>query len=525
MDSSSEVHQLVHLTNYYIVIFGLFCLLLVTFHAAKDIIFLPEILVGVSGTMFLACCLIRKFWRKRRFVILALGAKIAIILVCMFDKLLPLFIKSLPDLLPAWISDTGVFTFLSSSILGMHTQLSGLVYYVFILLSIAHVITLGAVLVQCVSGGKMYAFTIGGPYLVSSLWWLLWMVFFHSLVAMTTSGNAINWTWLSVSHLPFLIPGVLLLNLAYLAFLYGIQISIAFVVVMVIALVVFSCFHFGAKLVRLPYIRLVTFDHLIIVTIFIVPLILLMGMADVYTVTNKAPSPTHLKWQDYCEHCGQHKWQETNMAEVQYRCANLIGRRASNLVGKVKSVRVVERENVYESIFDKFSFFGHLKDAAYCYFGTNKGLCGAEANDLSTSDTACGDNPCNLRSHDSFTFKIELSEVQDEMPTRNTQCGDVQVGLSAEHAFKDLVFDLRSSMTITFNATFTDGLGSDTVSMKAEAIAVISGESVSKHNTEEWAKQEAEQTKSAIFGMAIKMCKQSLNHFQTFVLGKVYCEF
>ena len=518
--SSSEVHQLVHLTNYYIVIFGLFCLLLVSFHAAKDIIFLPELLVGVSGTMFLACCLIRKFWRKRRFVILALGAKVAIILVCMFDKVLPLFIESPPDLLPAWISDIKVFEFLSSSIPGMHTWLSVMVL---IPLSIVHVITLGAVLVQCVSGGKMYAFTIGGPYLVSSLWWLLWMVFFHFLV--TTSGDAINWTWLSVSHLPFLIPGVLLLNLANLAFQYGIKISIAFVVVMVIALVVFSCFHFGAKLVRVPYIRLVTFDHLIIVTIFIVPLILLMGMADVYTVTNKASSPTHLKWQDYCEHCGQRKRQETNMAEVQYRCANLIGRRASNLVGKVKSVRVVKRENVYESIFDKFSFFGRLKDAAYCYFGTNKGLCGVEATDLSTSDTACGDNPCNLRSHDSFTFKIELSEVQDEMPTHNTQCGDVQVGLSAEHAFKDLVFDLRSSMTITFNATLTDGLGSDEVSMKAEAIAFISGESVSKHNTEEWAKQEAEQRNSAIVEMAIKMCNQSLNHFQTFVLGKVYCEF
>ena len=509
--SSSEVHQLVHLANYYIAIFGLSCLLLVTFHAAKDIIFLPELLVGVSGTMFLACCLIRKFWRKRRFVILALGAKVAIMLVCMFDKVLPLFIESPPDLLPAWISDIKVFEFLSSSIPSMHTRLSVMVL---IPLSIVHVITLGNVLVQCVIGGKMYAFTIGGPYLVSSLWWLLWMVFFHFLVgrkpslhflvAMTTSGDAINWTWLSV---------------------YGIQILIAFVVVMVIALVVFSCFHFGAKLVKVPYIRLVTFDHLIIVTIFIVPLILLMGMADVYTVTNKAPSPTHLKWQDYCEHCGQHKWEETNMAEVQYRCANLIGRRASNLVGKVKSVRVVERKNVYESIFDKFSFFGRLKDAAYCYFGTNKGLCGVEANDLSTSDTACGENPCNLRSHDSFTFKIELSEVQDEMPTRNTQCGDVQVGLSAEHAFKDLVFDLRSSMNITFNATFTDGLGSDTVSMKAEAISFNSGESVSKHNTEEWAKQEAEQRNSAIVGMAIKTCKQSLNHFQTFVLGKVYCEF
>ena len=447
-------------------------------------------------------------------------------LVCVFYKLLPLFAKSLPKMLPAVINDLGLLTFLSSAVLSVPALVWSSVYYgLLIPLTIIHVITLITVLTQCVSGGKMYTFTIGGPYLVTSLWWLLWMVFFHSMVATATSADAISWTWLSVSHVPFLIPAALLLKLAYFAMLYGIQISIGVVVVVVIVLAVFLCFYCGAWLAKLPFIRLITFDHLIIFTVTVVPLAVLMGVADIYTVTNQAPPPAPLKWQDYCAHCGPRKWEEINMVEAQFQCANLIGRRVVNLVGEVRALRVVSRENVYESIFDKFSFFGSLREAGYCFFGTNRGLCGggAENVDSSTPDTACGENPCNLHNHDSFTFSIKLSKVRDVTSEDYRQCEQVQVGLIAEHAFKEIIFALRSSDVIHFNATLIDGLGSEEVSMRAESIAVTR-EAELKHNTKEWEKQEATERHSVFVDVAIQMFKQSLNHLQTFVLGVVYYE-
>ena len=520
--ASSEVHQLVHLTSYYVVIFGLFALLLAAFHTAQDIILLPEVLVGISGVMFLACCLIRKFWQRRSYLFLALVVKVMIMLVCMFDKLLPHFAESLPEMLPAMISDFGVHTLFSSVILTVHAFIPSWVYYILLApLTVIHVVTLGTVLMQCINGGKMYTFTIGGPYLVTSLWWLLWMVFFHFMAATATSGDDISWTWLSVSHVPILIPLVLIGKLVSLALVYGIQIFIGFVVVAVIFLAVFSCFHFGALLAKLPYIRLITFDHLIIFTVVVVPLAVLMAVADIYTVSNQAPPLVPLKWQDYCAHCGPPKWKETNRAEVQFQCASLIRRRVVNLVGKVRSVEVVSRQNIYESIFDRFSFPGHLKEAGYCFFGTNKGLCGGKAGDADppTSDTACGENPCNLHNHDSFTFSIKLSEVRDE--GNYTECQSVLVRLTAEHAFKDVVFALRSDDVILFNATLMDGLGSDEVSMRAESIAITKEVEV-KHDTKEWERQETAERYSVVVGVAIQMFKQSLNHLQTFVLGVVY---
>ena len=187
-------------------------------------------------------------------------------------------------------------------------------------------------------------------------------------------------------------------------------------------------------------------------------------------------------------------------------------------------MQVVSRQNVYESIFDRFSSFGHLKEAGYCFFGTNKGLCGGEAEgvDQPTSDTACGDNPCNLHNHDSFIFSIKLSAVRDEKSDDYTQCESVQVSLTAEHAFKDIIFALRSSDVIQFNATLIDGLGSDEVSMRAESIAINTKEM--KHDTKEWDKQEAKERNSVIVGLAIQMCRQSLNHLQTFLLGVVHYE-
>ena len=523
--ASSEVHQLVHLTNYYLVIFGLFVLLLASFHTAKDIMFLPEVLVGVSGVMFLACCLIRKFWQKRLTLFVAVFVKVVIMLVCVFDKLLPHFVKWLPTFLPAVITNWGVYTLLSSVVLGVHAFISGWVYYVmFVPLTVIHVFTLGTILVQCVNGGKMFAFTLGGPYLVASLWWLLWMVFFHSMVAMATSSEDISWTWLSVSHVPILIPVVLVSKLVQLVILYGIQISAGLVIVMVTILALFLCFRFGSLLARLPYIRLVTFDHLIIFVVVVVPLLVLMGVADIYTVSNQAPPAVPLKWQDYCTHCGPHKWRETNRAEVQVQCASLNGRRVVNLLGEVGSVQVVSRQNVYESIFDKFSSVGHVKEAGYCFFGINKGLCGGEAEgeDLPTSDTACGDNPCNLHNHDSFIFSIKLSAVRDEKSNDYTQCESVQVSLTAEHAFKDIIFALRSSDVVQFNATLIDGLGSDEVSMRAESIAINTKEL--KHDIKEWDKQETAERYSVIVGVAIQMFRQSLNHLQTFLLGVVHYE-
>ena len=458
--ASSEVHQLpqLSLTKYYLMIFILFVLLLPTFHTAKDIMFLPELLVGISGVMFLACCLIRRFWQKDKILFVAVFVKVAIILVCMFDKLLPHFVKWLPTFLPAMITNWGVCTLLSSIVLSVHAFISGWVYHVmFLPLTVIHVFTLGTILVQCVRGGQIYAFTSGGPYLVASLWWLLWMLFFHFMVATATSSEAISWTWLSVSHVPVLIPVVLVSELSQLVILYGLMI----VMVMVLA-------HF-----QLSYIQLVAFDHLI----FIGELVLfsvLMVVADIYSVSNQALPPVPLKWQDYCAHCGPHKWREMNRAEVQVQCTSLNGRRVVNLLGEVGSVQVVSRQNVYESIFDRFSAFGHLKEAGYCFFGTNKGLCGGEAEgvDQPTSDTACGDNPCNLHNHDSFIFSIKLSAVRDEKSNGYIQCESVQVSLTAEHAFKDIIFALRSSYVIQFNATLIDGLGSDEVSMRAESIAI-----------------------------------------------------
>ena len=535
---ASQVHELTQISDYYTAMFILFVMTLFLFSGAKEILVLPEVLVGISALMFLACVLVRKFWKKKVLFSAAI-VKLAIMGVCFVHKAPGRFLQ---DLMTSWLPDfiqNMTFVQRVSGFL-MSTKAiipNALFYLAYIPLSIAHVLVLVLILRGLIGSWKMHFYAITGPYIAGSVWWVLWMVFFHFIMGK----DAINWTWLTVSHVPVLIPFSVLKFVITFTIMYGLQIMFLGIFFSLLLVCLAGCYRYGDRISRIPQLRYIKFDHLFIFFVMILPLLLLIVFADVYVTINQTKTPMPIKWEDYLKHCGPSTWIDGNMAKTQIRCSSLIGRRSVRLYGFVDSVRVSERENMYETVFNKVSDFGRLKDAGYCFFGKSSDLCDPSVDgdtpinvDTSTEpDSVCGGNSCNLYNHNSFKFIIKIVSVQDEKGSKKShrQGSDVTVfllttGSTLGHEdntlMNDIIPNLKANDLVRFNATFSDGLGSDLVSMNLESI-VIEGTDYS-YNSKEWKKMAEEEKYSQMLGFLIKCTRSSINYLQTFVLGTVYYE-
>ena len=534
---ASEEHELTQISRYYAAMFVLFVLTLFFFSGAEEIMVLPEILVGISALMFLACVLVRKFWKKKVLLYAAI-VKVAIMMVCFVHKAPGQFSQGVMTLLPDFIQNMTFVQRVSGFLTSTMTMIpDALFHFAYIPLSVAHILVLVFILSELIRSRKMHFYAITGPFIAGSVWWVLWMVFFHFVMGK----DVINWTWLTVSHIPVLIPFSILKFVITFTIMYGLRIMFVGIFFSMLLIILAGCYRYGKRISKIRQLQYIKFDHLFIFFVMILPLLLLIVFADVFVTINQTKTPMPIKWEDYLKHCGPSTWVGGNMAKSQIRCSSLIGRRSVRLYGFVDGVRVSERENMYETVFNKVSDFGRLKDAGYCFFGKSSDLCDPSIDgdtpinkDTPTeSDSVCGGNSCNLYNHNSFKFIIKIVSVQDEKGSKkgHRQGSDVTVfllttGSTLGHEdnalMNDIIPNLKANDLVRFNATFTDGLGSDLVSMNLESI-VIEGTDYS-YNSKEWKKMAGEEKYSQILGFVIKCTRSSVNYLQTFVLGVVYYE-
>lgn len=365
------------------------------------------------------------------------------------------------------------------------------------------------------------------------------MVFFDFVMLQ----DSVNWIWLGLSHVPILIPLSVVSSVIGFTFQYFKYLIILAVVVVVIAICVGGCYHYGNKIARIPQLRYFTFDHLLLFFVTIPPLVLLFIFADVFVVTHRPAPPPLVKWGDYLKHCGPDAWVDGNMAVTQINCSSLIGRRSVELSGIIDTVKVFQRDNTYETVFNKFSEVGSLKEAGYCFFGQKSDLCSRDVGDTPTSDdtptdsgtdTICGQNsrPCNLHHQSRFAFVIKVASVGDESTSKvgDQQGSAIVVNLLTRGGHKpssadntlinDIIRNLKRKQMVRFNATFMDGLGSDQVYMKLESIA-ISGTDWA-YDSKEWKKMAEQEKYSQLMSFLINCARSSFSHIQIFVFGKVY---
>jgi hypothetical protein len=537
---ASEVHELTQLADYYIALFTLFMVCLFLFSGAREVIFLSEFLVGTSALMFLLCVFVRKFWKKK-ILLSALAVKMTIMCVTIAHKAPQKFVSDVfRYMLPEFIRNVSVVQKLVDFLLVILSLIPNLVFwFTYLLLSIAHVFILVLILRGLIGSGKMHFYAISGPFLAASVWWVLWMVFFDFVMLQ----DSVNWIWLGLSHVPILIPLSVVSSVIGFTFQYFKYLIILAVVVVVIAICVGGCYHYGNKIARIPQLRYFKFDHLLLFFVTIPPLVLLFIFADVFVVTHRPAPPPPVKWGDYLKHCGPDAWVDGNMAVTQINCSSLIGRRSVELSGIIDTVKVFQRDNTYETVFNKFSEVGSLKEAGYCFFGQKSDLCSRDVGDTPTSDdtptdsgtdTICRQNsrPCNLHHQSRFAFVIKVASVGDESTSKvgDQQGSAIVVNLLTRGGHKpssadntlinDIIRNLKRKQMVRFNATFMDGLGSDQVYMKLESIA-ISGTDWA-YDSKEWKKMAEQEKYSQLMSFLINCARSSFSHIQIFVFGKVY---
>lgn len=151
--------------------------------------------------------------------------------------------------------------------------------------------------------------------------------------------------------------------------------------------------------------------------------------------------------EEYREYCGSQNWIDGNMVQTQINCVHLQGRVLSGQ-GEVETVSISETVDTRANSLKLFPYF--LQRAITCHLGRYVPMCG-DHTDMST----CVYNGCHFQHVLTYTFKVKL----------NIESMKATLLVSNHH--KDFVLNLRSGMTLHFNATFVEGMGSDELILRA----------------------------------------------------------
>ena len=329
----------------------------------------------------------------------------------------------------------------------------------------------------------------------------------------------INWMMFFISHVPILIPPFVTIKVMYLAVVNGPHILLGVLVVVGVCALLLACYRFGKSVAKSPVLGVIQFNHLVIIFTVVLPIATLVLLSDIYVTFQQTQPPADVKWKDYVSHCGPQKWLNNgNMAAVQVNCSRLEGRQVLALEGIVQFVKVVSQENVYITIFDKFSDMGQMHDAGHCLFGSETRTCSEDG------DSVCEEDPCNLHYHDKSVFAIEVSDVHsNDSETERSQIeGTFDVSLlvhSSKHVLEG-VRKLAKGMGIRFNATLYSGLGSNKVQLKLDSFS-IKGQNVVYSNK---GHVQSKERNSHLWDLAKKISIGFLHHFQTFLFGHIFID-
>ena len=191
--------------------------------------------------------------------------------------------------------------------------------------------------------------------------------------------------------------------------------------------------------------------------------------ASVFQVST--PLPT-VSWQEYTDYCGPQKGDGKNIVQTQINCMHLQGRVVS-ASGEVRSVKISEAVDNRANSLKLFPYF--LQRAITCHLGQYDPMCG-DRTDMST----CVYNGCHFQHDLMYTFKIELN-----IPYKRIS---YKASLLVSHHHKEFVMKLTEYMVLDFNATFVEGMGSDSLVLRAiflDAEGLDDTQSLEKEREEE----------------------------------------
>lgn len=156
--------------------------------------------------------------------------------------------------------------------------------------------------------------------------------------------------------------------------------------------------------------------------------------------------------EEYGRYCGPKNWLDGNMVQTQINCMHLRGREFS-AHADVESVSISEAVDGMANSIKLFPLF--LQRAITCHLGSVAPMCG-DHKDMST----CVYNGCHFQHTLTYTFEIKL-----KIPIENE--GSVKATLIVSNHHKEFVLNLKSGMSLQFNAAFVDGMGSDHLTLRA----------------------------------------------------------
>jgi hypothetical protein len=507
-----KAHEMNRLVEYYLYLFFISIGTLLTFHGAKDFPILSKLFAGISVVMIFVVVFFGKLLsRKKPVLSYAVMVKLVmtVVIACKISGKIVLGYTS-PGFLDSikWLET--VAPYVGGDVLNV----------VYVPLSLLHLVFASILLWGWRKGGKMHFHDISGPYLVTSMWWFLWMVFLYS-----SHGSEEVFT----SKVPGLISSSVIHSFLEFTAKHSRKLFIG--VVVVLALVCAAGLYFYGVRIWKFLLRLIRFEHLVM----ILPFLLVFAGAYSLVFVQSGASPVPLKWNDYSAHCGRDAWSKENMAAVQVKCSILKGRRGLNLSGVVDSVRISKQDNIYETVLNKLSAFGPLKEAGYLLFGRRSNLCDSVSRHTSPDnvppDTVCGigAKTVNLHHHNNFDVSIKVSSVGDEPRSGSQKGSEISMNLlvtgvrmleNDKTTFMNVLRQLKNGHHIRFNATYQDDLGSDQISMKLESLT-ISKSSITYDPKE----GRGEEEKLSQFVRFVgKWAKSSFRHLQVFMFGLVYVD-
>lgn len=167
---------------------------------------------------------------------------------------------------------------------------------------------------------------------------------------------------------------------------------------------------------------------------------------SVFEVTTPLPQVSLDKYKEYC---GPENWVGGNTVQTQINCVHLRGRVLGS-EGVVESVSVLESVDARANSLKLFPRF--LQRAITCHLGSYNPMCG-DKEDMVT----CVYNGCHFQHDLTYTFKVKL-----KLPIKG-----VGATLLVSNHHKEFILNLRSGMSLQFNATFVDGMGSESLTLKA----------------------------------------------------------
>ena len=414
-----------------------FCATLLTFYLSHRSIVPSEVVCIVSGFCTLAVFLQFEGYKSSVFLACSCTRLLTWLyaFLTVFSKVLPI-----PDFLLSLGSASLPIPLLFSG-LTLRVNIFTLIQFPVQCMLIAYFLVRN----KCIYSGL-------GPYLLFTSWWVMTRHFFllssPLYLFLGTFGVVF---FLAVS--PFL-PLMLIASPALVLFYYGASrvfyLYVALIVSFVVILLVLG--KFSRRLMEAKWLNF-SFDSLVLLQILVTIPAVLAGAYQVvryYTPTHVPP----VTLAQYGEYCGPKNWaggDGGNTIQTQINCLHLRDRELT-AGGVVEGVRIQEVSNNYESGLQSLPSI--IRDALTCLLGQQEPMCGRRTDMDTCKPEFTG---CHFQHSHKYTFAVDL---QLALPLSHDK---ISTRLLASNSYLEAVRELRVGETIRFNATFVEGMGSESL--------------------------------------------------------------